>query len=213
MEGAEPATSLNWVTQLLFALALLIPLVFALYRFAKKGKDKHAARMSLLTAALVGGVWLIVAHQEAKRAVEVETVKKELEALQAVPAERSFSTEAHDTMIQRLKAINGPSVFVLANASDAETTQFARKLVAVFKEAGWTVPESFGMIFTPVMLPGREEIPSGIVLGATREVPQRILDSVYEAFKESGIKVSIGPHWPGTEHPISILVGPTKSPG
>lgn len=207
MEGTEPATSLNWATQLLFALALLIPLAFALYRFVKKGKDKHAVRMGLLTAALVAGVWLVVSRQEARRAIEVETVKKELEALQTAPAERGFSTEAHDRMIQRLKGINGPSVFVLANASDAETTQFSRKLVAVFKEAGWTVPESFGMIFTPVILPGNEDIPSGIVLGASREVPQRVIDSVYETFKDAGIQIEMGPHWPGTEHPISILVG------
>ncbi len=207
MGGSEQAASLNWATQLLFALALLIPLAFALYRFAKKGKDKHAVRMSLITAALVAGVWFVVSRQEARRAVEVETVRKELEALQTAPAERSFSAEAHDTMIRRLEGVHGPSVFVLANASDAETTQFSRKIVAVFKEAGWEVPESFGMIFMPVMLPGHENLPSGIVLGASPEVPQRIVDAVYDAFKDAGIQVSMGPHWPGTEHPISILVG------
>jgi hypothetical protein len=208
VEGSEQAASLNWVTGLLFALALLIPLAFALYHFAKKGKDKHVVWMSLLTAALVAGVWIVVSRQEARRAVEVETVKKELEALQTAPVERNFSTETHDLMIERLKGVHGPSVFVLANSSDAETTQFSREIVAVFKESGWEVPESFGMIFTPVMLPGEQDVPSGVVLGATPEVPQRILDAVYAAFQDAGIEISRGPHWPGTEHPISILVGP-----
>jgi hypothetical protein len=188
----------------------MIPLALALYRSIQKKRDKHSVWMSLLTAVLVAGVWFAVSQQEARRNEEVETVKKELEALQTVPAERSLSADAHDAMIRHLKGVPGPSVFILANSSDAETTQFARQIGAIFKEAGWEVPQSFGMIFTPVMLPGQDKLPSGIVLGASPEVPRRIVSEIHSAFQDAGFEVSLGPHWPGTEHPVSILIGPNQ---
>jgi hypothetical protein len=199
---------LHWASLLTRVVALGVPLLFALYGLFKIPRDFRLTSIGLLTAAAVGLAWFVGVQLEAEKDREVEALQEEIAVATAEPERRSFSPEARQMMVERLRNVHGPSVFVLANASDEETTLYAREIVAVLKDSGWDVPASFGMIFTPVILPGQDRIPSDLILGVTPEVPEHITQGLLATFRDAGITIRMGPHWPGTEHSISILVGP-----
>ncbi len=206
--GLDTPTLLLWASLFTRAVALGVPLLFALYGLLKSPRDSRLTSIGLLTAAAVGLAWFVGMQLESERNREVEDLQEEIAVATAEPERRTFSPEARQMMVERLKNMHGPSVFVLANASDEETTLYAREIVAVLKDSGWDVPASFGMIFTPVILPGQDRIPGHLILGVTSEVPDHITQGLLTAFQDAGIRITTGPHWPGTEHSISILVGP-----
>ncbi len=113
-------------------------------------------------------------------------------------------------MVGALSDFVGPTAFVLANSSDLETAEYAREIVSILNDAGWEVPPSFGMMYRPVLQPGQETVPAGVILGISSDVPDTFGNSIFNAFRDGGVDVSRGPHWPGTEHPISILIGPSR---
>jgi hypothetical protein len=174
----------------------------------KRPKDHRLIRAGLLTAIIVltAGVFFYK-HQE-KQNRKIEALRKEIEAATHETARRSITPEQRKVLVERLQEIHGPSVFVVGNAADEETAQYAREIGSVLKEAGWDVPPSFGMIFAPVIMPGQNEVAKEVILGVSPEVPEHIANAFLSALQDGGIPVSMGPHWPGTEHPISILVGP-----
>jgi hypothetical protein len=206
--GLDAPDLLHWASFLTRIVALALPLLFAFYGLFKSPRDSRLTSIGLLMAAAVGLAWFVAVQLEEKKDREVEALQEEIAVATAEPERRTFSPEARQMMIERLQNVHGPSVFVLANASDEETTLYSREIVAVLKESGWDVPASFGMIFTPVILPGQDRIPSDLILGVTPEVPEHIIQTLLATFRDAGITIRLGPHWPGTEHPISILVGP-----
>jgi hypothetical protein len=171
-------------------------------------KDYRLVWAGLLTAVIVLAAGLLVYRHQEQQEREIEALRKEIEAATLETARRSITPEQRKLLVEKLREIHGPSVFVIGNAADEETAQYAREIGSVLKEAGWEVPPSFGMIFAPVILPGQNDVSKEVVLGVSREVPEHIANSFLAALQEGGIPVSMGPHWPGTEHPISILVGP-----
>lgn len=206
--GLDTPDLLLWASWLTRIVALGVPLLFALYGLFKNPRDFRLTSIGLLTAAAVGLAWFVGLQLEDEKNREVEALQEEIAVATAEPERRTFSAEARQMMVERLAKIHGPSVFVLANASDEETTLYARKIVAILKDSGWDVPASFGMIFTPVILPGQDRIPSDLILGFTPEVPDHITQALLTTFRDAGVRIRMGPHWPGTEHSISILVGP-----
>ena len=197
--------SLVWLTK---AAAICLPLAITLYGFLKRPIDTRLIWIGFLTAVLVAAAGILIYQREEKRDREIEALKKEIEAARLTPTRRGFTPEKRELLIERLKGIHGPSVFVLANGADEETARYAREIGSILKEAGWEVPPSFGMIFAPVIFPGQDGVAEEVVLGVSPEVPHRIANAFLAALRDGGVPVSMGPHWPGTEHPISILVGP-----
>ena len=138
---------------------------------------------------------------------ELQEAHERIAVLEATPAQRGFSDETRAAIVEGLSTFVGPTAFVLANASDLETTEYAREIASILKDAGWDVPSSFGMTYAPLMLPGYEDSPTGVIFGIASEVPDAFAASVFNVFREGGVDIVRGPHWPGTDHPISILVG------
>lgn len=207
--GLESSETLAWAASLAWTAALFVPLLLALYGFAKKPRDNRLFSIGVLMTGVVAFAWFVNARQQASRDREVQDLQKEIERSQPELDQRGFDPDARTRLVEQLGKIHGPSVFVLANApDDEETSQFAREIGAVLKEAGWAVPASFSITSTPVVLPGEHTVATGVILGTTNEVPRSISEAVFTALRDSGMDVRIGPHWPGTEHPISILVGP-----
>lgn len=194
---------LGWFARL---FAVIVPLLLAIYGFAKK--DNRLVTLGLLIAVIVATSWFLGARRDAERSRQVEALQNEIEATKAAPAQRGFEPEKRELIIERLRAIHGPSIFVVANGADDETGQYARDITSLFKEAGWNVPPSFGMMFAPIVLPGEALVATDVILGVTPVVPEHITQAVLEALQDGGVDVRLGPHWPGTEHPMSILVGP-----
>jgi hypothetical protein len=208
--GVESPTSIQWLFGLIKAAAVLLPLLIALFGLIRR--DIRLVWIGILTAVLVSVAWFLVSQREAQRDREIEALKKEIEATKSATNPRSVTPEQRQFLIDRLREMHGPSVHVLANGTDEETAQYARQIVSILKEAGWAVPASFGIIFTPVILPGQDHVAEDVVLGVANEVPEHITQAFLSALREGGIRITMGPHWPGTEHPISILVGPQASP-
>jgi hypothetical protein len=197
--------SLVWTMK---AAAVILPLVIMLYGLFKRPKDNRIVWTGLLTAVIVSAAWFLVYQRETKQEREIEALKKTIDEAKPTKALRGFTADERRALIARLRNLHGPSVFVVANTADEETIQYAREIGSILKEAGWAVPPSLGMIFAPVILPGQNAISRDVVLGVSPEVPQHIANALLESLREGGVRVSMGPHWPGTEHPISILVGP-----
>jgi hypothetical protein len=197
--------SLVWITK---AAAVLLPLAITLYGLLKRPKDNRLIWAGLVTAVIVFVAGLLFYQRQEKQDREIEALKKEIEAATLAAERRGFTPEQRELLVEKLRELHGPSVFVIANSADEETAQYAREIGSILKESGWEVPPSFGMIFAPVVLPGQVRIAEEVVLGVAPEVPDRLANAFLEALRDGGIPVSMGPHWPGTEHPISILVGP-----
>jgi hypothetical protein len=196
---------LIWITK---TAAVLLPLVITLYGLFKRPRDLRLVWAGLLTAVVVSLAGLLIYQRNEKQDREIAALKKEIEEANVEPARRSFTPEQRNLLIEKLREIHGPSVFVLVNSADEETARYAREIGSILKEAGWEVPASFGMIYTPVILPGQDDIVKDVVVGVSPEVPRRVANAFLTALREGGVRVSMGPHWPGTEHPISIFVGP-----
>lgn len=190
------------------APAAAVVLLFALAIYSNAKRDTKAALVSVLAAALVGSAWYRDRSERSRLEQELDSARGEIASLEDTSRERSFDPVARELMVRRLRDFAGPTAFVVANSSDPETVEYARKIVAALKDAGWRVPPSFGMIYQPIVLPGDEGARPGVVLGVLPEVPRDFAASILRVFREGGIDVVEGPHWPGTEHPISILVGP-----
>jgi hypothetical protein len=200
--------SLIWIMK---AATVVLPLLITLYGLLKRPKDNRIVGTGLLTAVIVSVVWFLAYQRETHQYREIEALKKTIEESHSKTAVRGFSPDERRILLERLRDIHGPSVFILANSTDEETIQYAREIGSILKEAGWDVPPSFGMIFAPVIFPGQEAAARGVVLGVSPEVPQHIADGVLESLRAAGVHVSMGPHWPGTDLAISLLVGP-KAP-
>ncbi len=184
-------------------------LLLGLYVFARHD-DRSAAGASVVLAAAVLGVWLLSAGDSDRLEEELRASQEKIAELEAAPAQRGFTAAARAQLVNALGNFVGPTAFVLANSSDVETTEYAREIVSILNDAGWEVPPSFGMMYRPVLQPGQEDVPPGVILGISSEVPTPFASSIFNAFRDSGVDVTRGPHWPGTEHPISILVGPSR---
>lgn len=156
------------------------------------------------------GVWFLSARDVDRLEDELQASREQIAELESAPAQRGFTAEDRAHLVDALGDFVGPTAFVLANASDVETTTYAREIVSILNDAGWEVPASFGMMYRPVLQPGQEAVPPGVILGISSEVPPPFASSIFNAFRDSGVDITRGPHWPGTEHPISILVGPTR---
>jgi hypothetical protein len=169
-----------------------------------------AAGASALLAAAVLGSWFLSARDVSRLEDELQASQEKIAELEAAPAQRGFTAEDRAQLVAALADFVGPTAFVLANASDVETTSYAREIVSVLNDAGWEVPPSFGMMYRPVLQPGQEVVPPGVILGISSDVPSAFATSIFNAFHDSGVDITRGPHWPGTEHPISILVGPSR---
>ncbi len=202
---------LEWATAAAAALALLVPLFFTLYGLISQPRDKRLTWICFVTSCLVALAWLLDVKRDTFVKGELETVKEELATAQTVPGGREFTDVVREKLIEKLRRFADQSAFVLANASDPETTAYARQIVSVLKDAGWNVPSSFGVIFSPVILPGKAEAPRGTVLGVSPVVAGNIGNEVLAVFQEADPQFTMGPHWPGTELPFSILVGPKPS--
>jgi hypothetical protein len=208
LEGSGSGGWLEWAAGVATVFAVVVPFFFAVYGLLAKPTDKRLTWVGLATATLVALSWLLGTEQQESVEGELETVREELALAQADPDRRTFEEAEREILVERLSELRGPSAFVLANASDPDTALYAREIVAILKEAGWEVPPSFGMIFSPVVLPGQEGVANGIVLGVSPTAPEDVGGLLLSAFQKAGADITLGPHWPGTEHPISILVGP-----
>jgi len=184
-------------------------LLLGLYVFTRHD-DRLAAGAAVVLAAAVVTVWLLSARDTDRLEDELRASQEKIAELEAAPAQRGFTAEARAQLVDALGDFVGPTAFVLANASDVETTKYAREIVSILNDAGWEVPPSFGMMYRPVLQPGQERVPPGVILGISSEVPNPFASSIFNAFRDSGVDVTRGPHWPGTERPISILVGPSR---
>jgi hypothetical protein len=192
------------------AAAIVLLVALALYLNAK-GQGK-AALVSFLAALLVGVAWYGSRSERTALKEQLDSARGEIASLEDTSGQRTFDPVARELMVRRLRDFVGPTAFVVTNSSDPETVEYARQIVAVLKDAGWRVPPSFGMLYQPIVLPGDESTRPGVVLGVLPDVPRDFSTSILRVFREGGIDVVEGPHWPGTEHPISILVGPKPSP-
>ena len=184
-------------------------LLLGLYVFARHD-DRAAAGASVVLAAAVLGVWFLSARDADRLEEELRASQEKIAELEAAPAQRGFTAEARAQLVGALSDFVGPTAFVLANSSELETAEYAREIVSILNDAGWEVPPSFGMMYRPVLQPGQEAVPPGVILGISSEVPNPFGSSIFNAFRDAGVDVTRGPHWPGTEHPISILVGPSR---
>ena len=184
-------------------------LLLGLYVFARHD-DRIAVGASVILALAVLAVWFLSARDANRLEDELRASQEKIAELEAAPAQRGFTAEARAQLVETLGDFVGPTAFVLANASDVETTKYAREIVSILNDAGWEVPPSFGMMYRPVLQPGQEDVPTGVILGISSEVPNPFANSIFNAFRDSGVDITRGPHWPGTEHPISILVGPSR---
>ena len=184
-------------------------LLFGLYVFFRH-QDRAAAGASVVLAAAVFGVWFLGARENDRLQDELRASQEKIAELEAAPAQRGFTAEARAQLVGALADFVGPTAFVLANSSGLETTEYAREIVSILNDAGWEVPPSFGMMYRPVLQPGQEAVPPGVIFGVSSEVPDTFGNSIFNAFRDAGVDVIRGPHWPGTEHPISILVGPSR---
>ena len=164
----------------------------------------------MVLAAAVFGVWFLGARENDRLQDELRASQEKIAELEAAPAQRGFTAEARAQLVGALADFVGPTAFVLANSSGLETTEYAREIVSILNDAGWEVPPSFGMMYRPVLQPGQEAVPPGVIFGVSSEVPDTFGNSIFNAFRDAGVDVIRGPHWPGTEHPISILVGPSR---
>ncbi|GMR23985.1 MAG: hypothetical protein BMS9Abin37_2468 [Acidobacteriota bacterium] len=183
--------------------------LLGLYVFARHD-DRIAVGASVVLAAAVLSVWFLSARDRDRLEEELRASQEKITELEAAPAQRGFTAEARALLVDALGDFVGPTAFVLANSSDVETTKYAREIVSVLNDAGWEVPPSFGMMYRPVLQPGQEVVPPGVILGISSEVPDPFANSIFNAFRDAGVDVTRGPHWPGTERPISILVGPSR---
>lgn len=172
--------------------------------------DVLGAVVAVAVAAATFGVWSSGDARRKELEGEIQKMRERIAVLEAVPAKRGFSDDARAAMVDALSSFVGPTAFVLANGSDLETMEYAREIAAILKDAGWNVPPSFGMTYAPLVLPGYEGVAPGLLFGVSSEVPDRFASSVFDVFRDAGVDISPGPHWPGTEHPISILVGPPR---
>ncbi len=184
-------------------------LLLGLYVFLRH-EDRAGAGASVVLAAAVFGVWFLGARESDRLEDELRASQEKIAELEAAPAQRGFTAEARAQLVGALSDFVGPTAFVLANSSDLETTEYAREIVSILNDAGWEVPPSFGMMYRPVLQPGQETVPAGVILGISSDVPDTFGNSIFNAFRDGGVDVSRGPHWPGTEHPISILIGPSR---
>jgi len=173
-------------------------------------KDLPAALVAVVIAIAALGIWSSGDARREELRGELQEARERIAALEATPAQRGFSDETRAAIVEGLSTFVGPTAFVLANASDLETTEYAREIASILKDAGWDVPSSFGMTYAPLMLPGYEDSPTGVIFGVASEVPDAFAASVFNVFREGGVDIVRGPHWPGTDHPISILVGPPR---
>ena len=191
--------------------AIVVIAALALYGFLKH-EDVHFLWMAGLACVLTGLSWHLASQKTLELDNELREARDEIAALEVVPETRGFTAEARAELVSELSKFVGPTAYVLSNASDAETAEYAREIAAILKEAGWNVPPSFGMSYNPVVLPGQDGLQPGLVIG-TAGVPDEFVNAVIAVFRDYGVDISRGPHWPGTEHPISILVGPRRSRG
>lgn len=191
------------------AMALLVGL--ALYLLLKY-RDRAAAAAAFVAAAAVGMFWYWGSIRTGGLEDELATTRERLAALEHDPSVRGFTPEGRELMVRRLSDYVGPTAFVVANDSDPETVEYARQIVSVLKDAGWKIPPSFGMTYQPIVLPGHEGAEPGVILGVSGDVPREFAASVLRVLRDGGIDAVEGPHWPGTEHPISILVGRRRDP-
>jgi len=194
----------------LLVTTVVLSLLLGLYVFLRY-EDLAAGGVAVVIAAAAAGVWFFAEADKEDVESELLAARERVAVLEAAPARRGFTPEARKAMVESLSQFIGPTAFVLANSTDLETTQYSREIVAILKDAGWEVPPSFGVTYRPVLLPGQESVPPGVVLGISSDVPEAFASSIFNAFRAGGVNVRRGPHWPGTEHPISILVGP-KAP-
>ena len=183
--------------------------LLGLYVFVRH-HDRAAAGASVVLAAAVFAVWFLGAQESDRLEEELRAGQEKIAELEAAPAQRGFTSVARAQLVEALGNFVGPTAFVLANSSDLETTEYAREIVSILNDAGWEVPPSFGMMYRHVLQPGQANVPAGVILGISSEVPNTFANSIFNAFRDSGVEVTRGPHWPGTEHPISILVGPSR---
>ncbi len=197
------------VTLLLATAGLAIGL--AVWVFLRH-EDLPAAGVAVVIAIAALGIWSSGAARRDELLDEIQKARERIAVLEATPAQRGFSDEARAAMVEALSTFVGPTAFVLANASDLETTEYAREIASILKDAGWDVPASFGMTYAPLVLPGYEDTPTGVIFGVSSDVPDAFAASVFNVFREGGVDIARGPHWPGTDHPISILVGPPRRP-
>ncbi len=173
-------------------------------------KDLPAAGVAVVIAIAALGIWSSGAARREELLGEIQKARERIAVLEATPTQRGFSDETRAAMVEALSNFVGPTAFVLANSSDLDTTEYARKIASILKDAGWDVPPSFGMTYAPLLLPGYEDTPSGVIFGVSSDVPDTFASSVFNVFREGGVDITRGPHWPGTDHPISILVGPPR---
>ncbi len=197
------------VTLLLATAGLAIGLAAWVFR---RHEDRPAAGVAVVIAIAAFGIWASGAARRDELLDEIQKARERIAVLEATPAQRGFSDETRAAMVEALSTFVGPTAFVLANASDLETTEYAREIASILKDAGWDVPPSFGMTYAPLVLPGYEDMPTGVIFGVSSEVPDAFAASVFNVFREGGVDITRGPHWPGTDHPISILVGPPRRP-
>jgi hypothetical protein len=189
--------------------AVILLLGLALFVFLKH-EDGRASLAAVLVSLLVVLSWALGSSRQRELAGELDGARDRIAALEDRPKEREFEPKARELMVRRLRDFVGPTAFVVANASDPETVEYARQIVAILKEAGWEVPPSFGMTYQPIVLPGHAGAMPGVVLGVSASVPGDFAAAILNVLREGGIDIVAGPHWPGTEHPISILVGPKR---
>lgn len=173
-------------------------------------EDRAAAAAAVPLAVAVFGSWFLGTRERDRLEEELLAGQETIAELAAAPAQRGFAPGPRADLVEALSNFVGPTAFVLANSSDQETSEYAREIGSILNEAGWEVPPSFGMMYRPVLLPGQVAVPPGVVLGMSSEVADKFGMSIYKAFNEAGVDIKLGPHWPGTEHPISILVGPSR---
>ena len=171
-------------------------------------EDRAGAAAAVVVSLLGLALWSTGDAGRESLETDLETARERIEVLETKPATRGFSAEVRAGMVRDLGKFVGPTAYVLSNAPDHETTEYARALASILKDAGWNVPASFGMTYAPMVLPGQDGPASGVIFGVSPEVPESFADSVFMVFHDAGVDIRRGPHWPGTEHPISILVGP-----
>jgi hypothetical protein len=183
--------------------------LLGVYVFLRHGDGVAAIAAGVLAAAAIGS-WFLAARQRDQLAEELRASEARVAELEKAPPQRGFAPDARADLVEALSNFVGPTAFVLANSADAETSDYAREIGSILNDAGWEVPPSFGMMYRPVLLPGQEAVPPGLILGVSDDVADTFEMAIYNAFNEAGVDIRIGPHWPGTEHPISILVGPSR---
>lgn len=173
-------------------------------------EDRAAAGAAVVLATVTFATSFMAARERDRLEQELFASRTTIAELEAAPAQRGFTADARSRLVEALSEFVGPTAFVLANSSDLETSEYAREIGSVLNDAGWEVPPAFGMMYRPVLQPGQENVPPGVILGVSGEVPDAFGASIFNAFRDAGVDISRGPHWPGTEHPISILVGPSR---